>query len=216
MVQAFASFSTQLPPSTVTKTILVAQGQPLQVQLWKLVLESQKHSVLLTSPHIDLLEVATTQPLDLMVVDMTTGLFNPYAFCRDCHNRLPNTPVILTHHPRRHIEPAERRWAVYQGAAEVIPGLAEASDILDSLDRIYKAAGWSLPIDTEALYTVLEQTGLLPGEANPVPLPTSPPQRIAQPPTAPPQPIAAEANSEQKASAPQVKYRLMYRGRPVN
>lgn len=216
MVQAFASPSTHLPASTVTKTILVAQGQPLQVQLWKLVLESQRHSVLLTSPHMDLLEVATTQPLDLLVVDMTTGLFNPYAFCRDCHSRLPKTPVILTHHPRRHIEPAERRWAIYQGAAEVIPGLAEASDILDSLDRIYKAAQWVLPIDTEALYTVLEQTGLLPGEANPVPSPTAPPQPISPTPTNPAQPIATEASQEQKVSAPQVKYRLMYRGRPVN
>ncbi|MEN9225307.1 MAG: response regulator [Thermostichus sp. HHBFW_bins_43] len=198
----------------MTKTVLVAQGQPLQVQLWRLVLESQRHSVLLTSPHADLLEVATAQPLDLMVVDMTTGLFNPYAFCRDCHSQLPNTPVILTHHPRRHIEPAERRWAIYQGAAEVIPGLAEASDILDSLHRIYQAAKWSLPIDIEALYTVLEQTGLLPGEANSVS--SAPPQPISPSPTNPEQPIATEVSQEQKVSTPQVKYRLMYRGRPVN
>lgn len=216
MVQAFAPSSTHLSPSAVTKTILVIQGQSLQVQLWKLVLESQRHSVLLTSPHMDLLEVAKTQPLDLMVVDMTTGLFNPYAFCRDCHSQLPNTPVILTHHARRHIEPAERRWAIYQGAAEVIPGLAEASDILDSLDRIYKAAKWSLPIDTDALYIVLEQAGLMPGDANPVPSPTSPPQPVIQTPTAPPQSVKSEEPTEAKSSAPQVKYRLMYRGRPVN
>ncbi|MCF2970463.1 response regulator [Synechococcus sp. Nb3U1] len=200
----------------MTKTILVAQGQSLQVQLWKLVLESQRHSVLLTSPHMNLLEVAKVQPLDLMVVDMTTGLFNPYAFCRDCHSQLPDTPVILTHHARRHIEPAERRWAIYQGAAEVIPGLAAASDILDSLDRIYKAAKWSLPIDTDALYTVLEQAGLMPGEPNPVPSPTAPPQTAIQTPTAPPQSVKSEEPTEAKSSAPQVKYRLMYRGRPVN
>ncbi len=116
----------------MSKTILLAQGQALQVHLWKLGLESQGHSVVLISPCKELLEVATSQPLDLnlMLVDMTTGLFNPYAFCRGCQSKLPNIPVILTHYPGRHIEPAERRWAIYQGAADVIPGLAEAGDIL--------------------------------------------------------------------------------------
>lgn len=200
----------------MSKTILVVQSQPLQVQLWKLVFESQRHLVLLTSPRMDLLEVATTQPLDLMVVDMTTGLFNPYAFCRDCRSYLPNTPVILTHHPHRHIEPAERRWAIYQGAAEVIPGLAEVSDILNSLDRIYKAVGWSLPIDTEALYSRLEQTGLMPRDPNPVSSPTPPPQPMVQAPTTLPPSVKSEKNTEAKPAAPPMKYRLMYRGRPVN
>ncbi|MGQ9836807.1 MAG: response regulator [Cyanobacteriota bacterium] len=198
----------------MSKTILLAQSQPLQVQLWKLVLESQRHLVLLTSPNMDLLEVATIQPLDLMVVDMTTGLFNPYAFCRDCRSHLPNTPVILTHHPRRHIESAERRWAIYQGAAEVIPGLAEVSDILDSLNRIYKAAEWSLPIDTEALYTRLEQIGLMSADPNPISSPTLLPQPIVQTPTIPPQSIKSEKPT--KSSAPPTRYRLMYRGQSVN
>lgn len=176
MVQAFAFPSTRISPSTVSKTILLAQGQPLQSHLWQLGLESQGHSVVPISPREDLLEAATSQPLDLMVVDMTTGLFNPYAFCRECQSKLPNIPVILTHHPRRHIEPAERRWAIYQGAADVIPGLAEAGDLLHSLERIYEAARWFLPIDTEALHRALKQAGLWPAEVSRTSSSTPPPQ----------------------------------------
>lgn len=184
---------------TVTKTVLVAQGQLLQAQLWKLVLESQRHTVVLVSPQADLVEVAATHSPDLMVVDMTTGLFNPYAFCRECRSRLPDIPVILTHYPRRPIEPAERRWAIYQGAAEVIPGLDEADDILHSLEQIYKAARWSFPIDTEALHAVLEQLGLWSEKDSPPPSPS----------------VATEERQEQTAAPPPAKYRLMYRGRPV-
>ncbi len=184
---------------TVTKTVLVAQGQPWQAQLWKSVLESQRHAVVLVSPQADLVEVAATHPPDLMVVDMTTGLFNPYAFCRECRSRLPDIPVILTHHPRRRIEPAERRWAIYQGAAEVIPGLAEADDILHSLEQVYKAARWPFPIDTAALHAVLEQAGLRPEKDTSLPSP----------------PVAPEERQEQTAAPPPAKYRLMYRGRPV-
>ena len=80
----------------MSKTILLAQGQALQVHLWKLGLESQGHSVVLISPCEALLEVATSQSLDLnlMLVDMTTGLFNPYAFCRGCQSKLPNLSLI--------------------------------------------------------------------------------------------------------------------------
>jgi CheY-like chemotaxis protein len=218
VVQAFAFPSTRISPSTVRKTILLAQGQPSQIHLWKLALESQGHSVVLVSPREDLLEVAASQPLDLdlMVVDMTTGLFNPYAFCRECQSKLPNIPVILTHHPRRHIEPAERRWAIYQGAADVIPGLAEAGDLLHSLERIYEAARWFLPIDTEALHRALKQAGLWPAEVSRTSSSTPPPQPSAHSPTAPPQPITAEGDPGQKDLTPQVKYRLMYRGRPVD
>lgn len=207
VVQALTCSPNYRLPFAVTKRILVAQGQPLQAQLWKLVLESQRHTVLLIPPQRDLLEVATAQPLDLMVVDMTTGLFNPYDFCRNCRDRLPNTPVILTHYPRRPIEPAERRWAIYQGAAEVIPGLAEASDIFDSLERIYKAAQWSFPIDAEALSATLSQMGLM--------------ARDPSSPASPPQPTGENSSSqaappETKPSAPQPKYRLMYRGQPID
>lgn len=208
--QAFNFPSTSSPMS---KAILLAQGQASQVHLWKLGLESQGHSVVLVSPCEALLEVATSQPLDLdlMVVDMTTGLFNPYAFCRECQSKLPNIPVILTHYPGRHIEPAERRWAIYQGAADVIPGLAEAGDILHSLERVYEAARWFWPIDTEALYRALEQAGLWPGKVSR----TSSSSTQAHPPTASLQPITAEEKPGQKDSTPQMKYRLMYRGRPV-
>ncbi|MEN9202350.1 MAG: response regulator [Thermostichus sp. DG_1_6_bins_120] len=197
----------------MTKTVLVAQSQSLQAQLWKLVMESQQHSVVLTAPRIDLLEVATAQPLDLMIVDMTTGLFNPYALCRDCRSQLPNTPVILTHPARRHIEPVERRWAIYQGATDIIPALVEAGDVLDALRHIYAAVKWPLPIDTDALYAALEQLGFMPEKSNSVSS-TSPPQVAIPAPT----PAPSIDSEEQTASKPSssVKYRLMYRGRPVN
>jgi CheY-like chemotaxis protein len=226
VVQVLTSHFAYVFPLAVTKTVLVAQGQPFQAQLWKLALESQQHRVVLISPRPDLAEVAATQcqPLDLMVVDITTGLFNPYAFCRECRSRLPAVPVILTHHPRRPIEPAERRWAISQGAAEMIPGLAEADDILPPLEQVYKAAGWPFPIDAQALYTALEQAGL--GSGKPVSsLPEAAEERQEQ--KAETQPAkyrlmyrgssiaSAEEHQEQKAETQPAKYRLTYRGRPV-
>jgi hypothetical protein len=97
---------------------------------------------------------------DLLIVDMTTGQFNPYGLCRDCRSQFPGLPIVLTHQVNREIEPAERRWATYQGAVDVLSGLSSAEDALDALMRVYMSVGWQQPIDRRALSKAVERLGL--------------------------------------------------------
>ncbi|MDX2273098.1 MAG: response regulator [Cyanobacteriota bacterium] len=187
-----------------SKTVLVAQQLSEQANLWKDVLESQSCQVIFNPPQPDLLNVAAAYNLDLMIVDMTTGLFNPYALCRESRTRFPQVPIVLTHQVQRQIEPAEQRWAIYQGAAEVVPGLSDAADILEALGRVFRAIGWPA-VDSEKLYAKLEKIGLWPRPQDWVK--EIPPPVKADPPPPP--------KSNPVLVSDQAKYQVLYRGRPV-
>jgi CheY-like chemotaxis protein len=158
LVAAQGHSTAMLDPSQ--KTILVAQSQPSQAQLWRSVLESQGHTVILEDPHAGILNRVMSCLPDLLIVDMTTGQFNPYGLCRDCRTQFPGLPIVLTHQVNREIEPAERRWATYQGAVDVLSGLSSAEDALDALMRVYMSVGWQQPIDRRALSKAVERLGL--------------------------------------------------------
>jgi CheY-like chemotaxis protein len=130
---------------------LVIQPSPLQAHLWAQALGSQNIQVIQEFPRPELLSYLERHQPDVLIVDMTTGLFNPYGFCRECRGQFPALPVILTYQPEQPLEAAARRWAIYQGAADVMPGLVKTVAILDSIYQVMSLMGLGSRFNEQAL-----------------------------------------------------------------
>lgn len=186
-----------VPSYPMTKTILVIQQREKYARFWQQILSSQGHRVRVEAPQEDLMLLIEQHRPNLVLVDMSIGNFNPYALCRDCQKRCPESRVILTHPPQREVQEAERRWATYQGAAELLTTPKDPTGVGDCLISIYQAIGWTEPLDQPKLMDSLQVLNWLPKPEE----------------TAPPTPIPPESTATkpaQKSPTP-----LMYRGRPV-
>ncbi len=186
-----------VPSDPMTRTILVIQQREKYARFWQQVLSSQGHQVRVETPQEDLMLLIEQHRPDLVLVDMSIGNFNPYALCRDCQKRCPESRVILTHPPQREVQEAERRWATYQGAAELLTIPKDPTKVADCLISIYQSIRWAEPLDQPKLMDSLQALNWL-----------SKPEE-----TAPPMPIPPESSDPkptQKSPTP-----LMYRGRPV-
>lgn len=195
------------------KTILIVQHQMDQAELWRSIFESQGCITVVAPPQPEMLALVAQIVPDLLIVDITSGLFNPFALCRDCRSRFPDLSVILTHQVGRPIEDAERRWALYQGATDMMSGIADARAAVGAAEQVYRSAGWAIPVDGEALNREMARIGMLPPpEGDPHHTPPAYPDL-------PTQPIRPEPNqnSVNRTSSGRVtpKPQLMYRGRPL-
>ncbi len=181
-------------PTVSSPLVLVIQSLPLQGQLWRVALESQGFQIHQEWPEVDILAAIATHNPKLVILDMTSGLFNPYALCRDVQARFPGMPIVLTCHEHRDIDPVERRWALQQGAAELMPALSPHKGLVDSIKRVIQLAAADISFSATALNAVV----------------------------APPASSTIGSSDEQAAPEPtlepkpEVKPKLMYRGRPIN
>lgn len=64
---------------------------------------------------------------DLLVADVEVLKPNPYEFCRWCRDYYPSLKIILISNSRTEIFSSEKRWAMNQGALDLLPGFAEDS-----------------------------------------------------------------------------------------
>ncbi len=183
-----------MAPIVNSPLILVIQSLPLQGQLWRIALESQGFRTHQEWPEVDILAAIATHSPKLLILDMTSGLFNPYALCRDIQARFANMPIVLTCHEHRDIDPVERRWALQQGASELMPALSPHKDLVTSIKRVIQLAASDITFDASALNAVI-----------------APPST----PTAQPKPVAP-VEDVAPAPLPKAKPKLMYRGRPIN
>ncbi|ERN42142.1 hypothetical protein KR51_00012360 [Rubidibacter lacunae KORDI 51-2] len=144
------------------KTILVIQKSDFQAQIWHAALVSQQFSVIRLPSQVDLNAwLSSTPPAkrpDLLAIEMTVAaLANPYAFCRWCRDRYPNTKVLLTSNDRDAIADVERRWAVSQGAIDLLPGFRRETiltSLLCAMERVTTALDCG-PLDQQALAPIL-------------------------------------------------------------
>jgi DNA-binding NtrC family response regulator len=196
-------------PIQPRQTVLILQQRDKYAQFWQQIVRSQRHRTIIEQPQEDLLALIETHLPDVVFVDMTLGNnFNPYAFCRECRTAFPQTKIVLIHPPKREVPDAERRWAIYQGAAELIPTPRDPVQVEQYLTQIAEAVNWDLPIDRERMMTALKAMNLLHRTEATSP-PTEPPTTLARQPEY--QPVAA-TQPEVTLSSPPI---LMYRGQPV-
>lgn len=187
------------------QTVLVIQHSPLQAELWRQALSSQGLEVIVESPQLDLRDPIQNSRPDLLVVDMTSGLFNPYAFCRECRESYPHIPVILTHQAHRPIEPAERRWAIYQGAIDLIPGMVKGNTLFSYVQHVLELVGWGSLLDVQALATAMDLELVSLVEVPPL---------VSSATTETKVPVPPQISEVTPVPTPS-KVKLMFRGRPV-
>lgn len=191
------------PMAAAPKTALLVQANKFQAEVWSAALVSQSITVIHEATDIDLSvmlsqmgEAGLSLP-DLVVVDMAAEGMNPFAFCRFCRDQYPTVKVLLTNSTQTQVAESEQRWAVSQGAQDLLPAFQESSlltDLLTAASRVTQCLGIAA-MDQQALIQVLPK--LLEPKPDPV---------------AAPEPEPSETVSAPPSTAP--KAQRTYRGRP--
>jgi CheY-like chemotaxis protein len=152
------------------KVVLMMQPSQEQGKIWQAILNSQNISTIWESDDCSLIEIINNlnnfgvELPDLFLIDLDIKSMNPYAFCRWCREKCPKTKIILTKSSpllwsyrnqvavngdrnkilANEISAAERRWALNQGAQDLLPGFrpdALLTGSLASLNRVAELLG---------------------------------------------------------------------------
>ncbi len=193
-----------------SKAVLVVQQELDQGRLWSLSFESQGFNVIQDCPRESLLDDVNLKSLTLLVLDMTSKALNPYDVCREIRGRHAHLPIILTYQTQRHLAPVERRWALAQGATEIIPALVDGVTALQKLQLVFEKLGWQEQLNVESLQENLMSHGYL--EGSPDLKETS--QEYAKSASTPAQ-NSSPHSTEVSTSPARPKRILMYRGQPM-
>lgn len=144
------------------KTIVLFLSQSDQVELWLQALSSQKLDVVTIPPEVEL--VHRLEPLpDLILLDM--GIKSQDGNNLQASNvgrllkskQIDNRLVFVNLKEEGQIKDLEKRWAVRQGAIEVLPRLSNYN-LMAQMETISKLLG--IELDREALEPIIS----LPGE----------------------------------------------------
>jgi CheY-like chemotaxis protein len=113
--------------ASLQKTVLMLQPSLRQGEVWSLAMSSQNIKVIWEQGNINLvqildqLEASGADLPQLLLIDMTARNINHFAFCRWCREHRPDLKIILTSANQTEISPSEQRWAVSQGAQDLLP-----------------------------------------------------------------------------------------------
>ncbi|WP_017327891.1 response regulator [Synechococcus sp. PCC 7336] len=189
-------------------TILVIHSSKQQKWLWKTALASQGVSTIVETTEGDMLDLLGRVSPDAVLLDISSGQFNPYEVSRKCRDRFPTLPIVLTNHAERPIAEVERRWAIQQGASDLIADPTSLSELCSALQRVLELSTSSISLDRTALEAVLPKRKSAKATSDrPQSFEEKAPETV--PPTSETKPISAAV-----AKTPP-KPRLMYRGRPI-
>ncbi len=149
--------------SSLKKTVLLSQESKRQGEIWHAALTSQQVTVIWEAGETDVLSVLQQMQTaglalpDLLILDLGTQRFNPYGLCRTCREDYPGLKLVLTAGTQTDVDPVERRWAIFQGAQDLLPGIQAANlitGVIANLGRVLEMLG--LKFNQEALMSVLK------------------------------------------------------------
>lgn len=145
------------------KLVWMIQPSRFQGQIWQAVLKSQKLAVIWEASNKNLVdtilqfaEAGLALP-NVLLVDVGQRDFHAYEFCRWCRESFPDIRVVLTNCAQESIIPAERRWAMNQGAADLLPGFQRynlVASVTTNVRRLLELLG-DYPLDNGSLIAVL-------------------------------------------------------------
>ncbi len=153
--QHVSSLSPQQSSSHAPKTVLLVQRDRFQGAVWRETLKTYGITTLedralqhhFSLPQLEqLLQQIAVTP-DLLLADIASLLPNAYEFCRLCCEAYPSLKIILTYSDRPLVYPAERRWAISQGALDALSGfspenpLSSLSSIVERVNCVLQALG---------------------------------------------------------------------------
>lgn len=148
--------------ANLQKTVLIIQASEPQKAIWSAALTSQKISVLQELTNAELYQIINQtkdveQLPDLLLIDIGIHYPNPYIFCRSCRGQDFNMKIILTTGSQNQVTSAERRWAIYQGSQDLLPGF-QPETLFDEgvarVNRVLQVLG-CLPLQREPLIPIL-------------------------------------------------------------
>ena len=156
------------------KQVLMVQSSKLQGQIWKEVLTSQGIALTWLNSEVDLTTYLNqhAQSSDewphLLLLDMTVLQPNPYSFCRWCRDTYPALKIILTSGTRISVPDSERKWAIHQGATDLLSAfpeqnlLANIVGIVTKVKPVLQTLDWQ-PIEQHSLSLALQsiQAGIM-------------------------------------------------------
>ena len=108
----------------VEKTVLILTASRLQFQVWQSALTSQKIAVIGGASNtkvpkiLEELKIARIPLPNLLLIDF--DLDNPYDICRWCRLYYPELKIVLISSNRKTISSTERKWAICQGANDLL------------------------------------------------------------------------------------------------
>ena len=138
--------------SDADKTVLVAQSQPRQLNLWKLAFVSQGFQLIEIPCQENTVEKnILDREVNLVLLDLNTRSFNPYLFCRKVLKKYPHLPVVLTNHKKQKISDVEYQLAVTQGATTLIPEISNRNQLTPGFKKLLKTIGWDYLLNEKAL-----------------------------------------------------------------
>ncbi len=110
---------------TNTKTVLMLLETGYQAQIWRAALTSQNIAVIGSPSYNDVsqilqeIEAINIGLPDLLLTELEAR--NPYDLCRWCRQHYPSLKIVLISNAQETIPSTERRWAIHQGADELLP-----------------------------------------------------------------------------------------------
>lgn len=168
------------------KFVLMIQPPSRQGMIWQAILRSQQVAVLWESPDVDLIDSLNHlklagKPLpDLLLIDTRLLRPNAYAIARWCHHHCPEISVVLFNGAQTEVTDSEREWAIYQGAAELLPRFRWShllSDTMEGAKRILELLHVSR-LDSTALVFALFRVSKSHSQANHPPVKTAPGRKV--------------------------------------
>jgi CheY-like chemotaxis protein len=116
------------------KLVLLLQGSHFQGKIWHELLSACEIFVVYKNfsdpnlnDNIDTIISSLEKFPDLLIADIEILKPNAYEFCRWCRDYYPDLKIILIGSSRTEIFLSEKRWAVHQGAVDLLPGFSEES-----------------------------------------------------------------------------------------
>lgn len=129
------------------KLVLLLQSSALQGKIWREILNIcgifvtyKNFSDPNLHENIETLIKDLNKFPDLLVADVEILKPNPYEFCRWCRDYYPGLKIILISNNRTEIFSSEKRWAIHQGAIDLLPGFSDDSffstELTDVIARV--------------------------------------------------------------------------------
>jgi hypothetical protein len=145
----------------------------LQGKVWATILRSQTISVIWECPDVPLtrtLNALHRQQMtpDLLVLDTRLRHLRPFQLSRWLRHHCPEIPLLLVNGAQTQILPAERQWAMTQGAADLLPGFKRTAPISSAAHNLVRALHLidHLPLYQQAMIASLIELGLNPKQQN--------------------------------------------------
>ena len=128
-----------------SKFVLMLFPPGLQGAVWQIGLRSQRFCVMWESADVNLADslkhlrtIGATLP-DLLLIDTRLQNLQPYRICRWCQEYSPQIKILLVNGAQGQITEAERQWAIYQGAADLLPQLDRHRIISMAIGNVKRA-----------------------------------------------------------------------------